>query len=111
MEVSYSLNKELIFDKKIEIKHIIKFSTRVVTLTLLLISCSNLIVFASTPWYKKAMTEAELAVYFRLLETVGAERVIKGIKSLENTPSDIVKWCIDKGYLIEEIISFFVENR
>lgn len=110
MKITYTLDNKIVFDKEINKKHITKFTIKISLVTIVIIGCSSLKVIAATPWYKQKLDEGGMYIYFKLFETVFADRVIDAIEALQDWPKEILQLIIDAGYTVEELISWYVEN-
>lgn len=112
MEISYSLDNQLIFDKEINKKGIIRYMSRIATVTLLIVCFCNTITFAATPFYKKEIRDpAFFFIIERLMECRYADKVVASFEWLNDLPGNVLKSVVDFSYDIEEIIRIYVENK
>lgn len=111
MIISYIENNTLIFEKEITLRSVIKSTSKIAILTLMIILSSDLVTFAATPWYKQKLDQGGIYILLKFFETIYAGRVIEGIEQLEHLPGEVVKLIVDAGYTIEELIGWYIRNN
>ena len=111
MIISCIENNELVFEKEITLRAIIKMTGKITILTLIIISSYSFITFAAVPWYKQKLDQGGIYILLRLLETVYCDRVVDGIEPLEHLPKEILDWIVDAGYTVEELIEWYIRNK
>lgn len=112
MLISYSLDNELIFEKEIKKKDVLKVACKIAFITVGIISITSLTVYAATPFYKKKIVDAgTFWIIERILETVKADKVIESVEYFQDLPIKVIKGLLDLGYTVEEILEWIIENR